>query len=373
MNESGDYCQMATDAARKKRWQRTILMPLPRRHHWVPQFYLKNFAIPETAGSKCPKVWVFHRERGDELTAAVGNIAVQKDLYAVATPDGGRDYQMEHELGKLESMISDSRLWEPLSHDFIDLGHLPYRKAIALFLATLFARNPSRRQEQGRFHSRLVRSVEAVPKDSRGNPTVRAVVIGKQEIPFDPVEWGEYKNQTDADLDRAFVEGIRPNAGFIARELIKKRWSIDFADEPLFVTSTNPLVVLSPELKPFQILGPGSTLMFPISPTRILWLDDLAEPPNQYCRLKERRAAGLYTYGTWANTDQFLVSPRDPMVVMKEMIDFLDQEKQLQQNCGTSVPLVLQPADNELMPKTGRNGLCRCGSGLKYKRCCGRF
>jgi hypothetical protein len=65
-------------------------MTEPRRHHWVPRFYLKNFAIPETINSKSPKVWALPRREGEEKPISITKVGVQKDLYTLSTPDGNQ-------------------------------------------------------------------------------------------------------------------------------------------------------------------------------------------------------------------------------------------------------------------------------------------
>jgi len=56
-------------------------MSQPKRHHWIPQFYLKWFATPETAGAKRPQVYIYHRVSGEPEVVSIQNIAVKKYLY----------------------------------------------------------------------------------------------------------------------------------------------------------------------------------------------------------------------------------------------------------------------------------------------------
>jgi hypothetical protein len=237
---------------------------------------------------------------------------------------------MEHELSKLESVLGDRWFWPRISTDFVDLGDVTIRKAIALFLATLFLRNPSRRTDMRNFHNELCHAIESSPKDVFGSPTIDAIVIGKRKVPFAEIEWEAYKRQTNQDFHHHFVKNIRESAGKLANELMKKRWSMLFIDEPLFVTSTNPFIVIDLEMKPFQILGKGAKLMCPISPTRILCLDEMNEPANQYYPLQDKRAVGLYTCLTWINTEGFMISPRYMPLVLQEMLEFMDEEQRRQ-------------------------------------------
>jgi hypothetical protein len=62
-------------------------------------------------------------------------------------------------------------------------------------------------------------------------------------------------------------------------------------------------------MKVYQVLGKGASVMFPVSPKRVLILDDLSEPDAQYYQLKPGRE-DYYNFLTWVSTDGFLVSFR---------------------------------------------------------------
>ncbi len=102
---------------------------------------------------------------------------------------------------------------------------------------------------------------------------------------------------------------IERDAMSYAQMLLKKRWSIVYTQEPLFVTSDYPLYVVQPYLNRFQIGGKDAMIQIPISPTRILCLDDLKEPENQYYSVTESNA-DIYNLMTWVNTESFLISSR---------------------------------------------------------------
>ncbi len=242
--------------------------------------------------------------------------------------------EIENELAKLESAVADPNFWPLLSNDFIDLGHLPYRKIISLFLATLFVRNPAILSKQIDLHNKIVGFVEFQPKELDGQPPLRDIYIGRQGHQFDYEEWEQYKRMAEDDIHGVFVNSIKPNAFWIAEKLLAKRWSVVFVDQPLFVTSTSPFFVTNPELDPIQVLGPKSTLMWPISPTRILCLDELDEPSDLYYPLRDLKAVGMYTYLSWVNTDHFLLPPRPIPDVLHEMIVVCETEKKRQKNEG---------------------------------------
>jgi len=295
-------------------------MNQPKRHHWVPQFYLRWFATPESANGSNPQVYIFHRDNGEPQLASTRNIAVKNYLYAPLQDKEAktRDFSLESDLAEFEGIMS--RLWPTLANNFVDLGAPTFRKAIALFLATLFLRHPCTRIRQRESRNQLLQMIDGAPKDLNGLPCVSSIQIGadKHLITFDVGTWQAMKDADENDLHRVFVDMIRTEAYDIAEALMRKRWSIVFMDEPLFVTSDNPLFVVDPDMKRDQLLGRNAKIMFPISPTRILCLDDLQEPGNRYYKLSRDQAA-LYNWFTWVNTDDFMISPRQIDEILVEL------------------------------------------------------
>jgi len=51
-----------------------------KNQHWVPRFYLRYFATPETRQTKEPKVWIFSKDEndGDESCPNVKNICSKR-------------------------------------------------------------------------------------------------------------------------------------------------------------------------------------------------------------------------------------------------------------------------------------------------------
>jgi hypothetical protein len=93
-------------------------MTKPKNQHWVPRFYLRTFATPETRESSDPQVWIFSTQHGDPQLTNVKNIAAKRFLYSPKTPGGMRDWQMEERLQNIESLLSS--VWAKLATDFID-------------------------------------------------------------------------------------------------------------------------------------------------------------------------------------------------------------------------------------------------------------
>src|SRR5262249_4836049 len=80
-----------------------------RNQHWVPQFYLRHFAVPETRDSNHPKIWAFPIEEGEEFKPSIRNVAAKRDLYTCCGPE------IDEKLTDLESMLS--RYWHTFANE----------------------------------------------------------------------------------------------------------------------------------------------------------------------------------------------------------------------------------------------------------------
>lgn len=280
-------------------------MSFPKRQHWVPRFYLRHFTVPN-ANDRLEQVWIFHRKAGDPKLTNIDNIAAKNYLYSPKAEDGTRDARLEKKLASLEGSLAG--FWPTLASYFVNLGADSIRKGLALFLSVQFLRHPERRDSMREFHQTLFDVVEKAPLDNNGNPDISHIQIGSRVYPTDDFDWQSYRDAgTDFD-GQIWLDAIERDAMKYAKILMAKRWSIVFIDDPLFVTSDYPLYVPQPEMKRYQIGGNNAIIMFPISPTRILCMDDLNEPANQYYHL-ENDQADLYNVFTWVNTESFMISP----------------------------------------------------------------
>jgi hypothetical protein len=164
----------------------------------------------------------------------------------------------------------------------------------------------------------MIDCISRDPKDGNGLPDIERLTIGSERVGFDKHRWKGFVEAEFNDEHQFFVDMIRAEAVRIAEGLMKKRWSMVFMDEPLFVTSDNPFFVVDQDMKRHQILGKAAKLLFPVSPTRILCLDDLDAPGSQYHKVSADQA-GLYNLFTWVNTDDFMISPRNIEHILLEI------------------------------------------------------
>jgi len=289
------------------------------KQHWVPQFYLKGFSTPESKESKMKKVWAFHREEGKPFLVNVEDIAAQRHLYTPACPKGERDWKVDDKLTDLEGMVSS--IWPKVAHDYIDLSDKHIRMALSLFIATLLLRHPSNIDQVKKIHETMVSVWEQAPEDNEGRPCGNILVKGK-EYELDNPGWEEYKNSTEYDHNMFFTSLIESEAREIAELLMEKRWSVVVSDHPVFITTDNPVISENQERERFGLGTKGTFITFPLSPTRILCMDDKhEEPASQYYPL-QKNAGAAFNQAQWVKAYRFMISNRDPGEVLTEIIEF---------------------------------------------------
>lgn len=216
--------------------------------------------------------------------------------------------ETEEKLASLESILS--QVWEQLANDYIDLDNIYVKKALALFLATLILRNPKMIDEIKDIHQAIVNWFENLPAEEKPPDLI--------------AEFDEYKSASKNSFQEFFVKHIHSDAILIARLLLAKRWSILVSDEPVFITSDNPVAIVNDKHKTYGIKTKGTVIFFPISPTRLLWLDDLYnEPKNQYYPL-ECQDARSYNMLIWMNAPRYMFSHRNSDEVLAEIMSYVD-------------------------------------------------
>lgn len=313
-------------------------MDTPKRQHWVPRFYLKQFAVP--SGKNPDQVWIFGRKHGSEPALTnIANIATSKHLYSPRLQDGSRDPRFEQRLSKVESLLAT--IWSELANGFLDLADQDIRRSLALYLAFQFLRHPDRRALHDSIHSQfaeLIRNNQQGPQE-----TWRPVTVQRsgRSTTYSAAEVASYVNADCNDFQAAWISNICLDVRDCAIRLMEKRWSVVFIDSPLFITSDHPFYVLNPEMSRHQLLGKDAMLHFPISPTRILVLDDLNEPRNQYYYHNDK-VADEFNCSTWVNTDGFMISSRNVDDVLSGIVRYGDMVSGKASGFWASVQNLLQ-------------------------------
>lgn len=297
-----------------------------KHQHWVPQFYLRYFATPETRDTETPQVNIFSKDPddGDEKLTSVRNVCGKRYLYSPIQPSGERSWALDERLDDLESLLG--RIWPELARGFAPLDDESLRKGVALFVAIMHLRNPEVRKAVERIHQQLVAFCQTVPLGADGSPAISSVEINGEVREFDTSDWASYRRWGKDAHDRLFADLIQSEAANIAELLLKKRWSVVFSQEDTFITTDKPVVVSHPSRTTAGFRTAGAMVSFPLSPTRLLVMDDLHDQPaNQYYPLQEPKA-GAFNFTLWHGASRFMVTGRPVPEVLGEICSLADDQ-----------------------------------------------
>ena len=278
-----------------------------KRHHYVSQVYLRNFAVDKNRR----RIWRFGKEEPDgppELKR-IDKVAVKFHLYSTIE-NGRRNPAFERKLADLEQWFANP-VYKALCTDFVDLQSEPLRKFVSLLIAVMFLRHPTQWDHWVEMHRQMVEFIE----DGPGIPA--EIEQDGKTYKLDPDSWSEYKNSSIDDLKKHWL-GYVGQAADLAGLLMNMRWTIVFSEEPVFITSDNPVTILHPDLQFRGLQNPDTTVLFPLSPTRVLSLDNRKSEPDghYYPNNPGPEASNLLV---WRNATKYMFSHRDPYEVIREI------------------------------------------------------
>ena len=201
------------------------------------------------------------------------------------------------------------------------------RKALALFVSILHLRHPKRLSEAGAIHAQIVAACEALPKDETGRPRIESVEHNGIVAPFDASDWHDYRAAGPNEKTRMFVDSIRQNATRGAELLMKKRWSVLFAQQPVFITTDTPVTIVNQDREVFGLATPGTRVYFPLSPTRVLMMEDYQHEPGglYYPLLDDTRGAAPFNLTAWHQAERFMIAPRHTDTVCAEFLAWSEE------------------------------------------------
>lgn len=278
-----------------------------KRCHWVAQSYLKAFAADEGR----QRIWRFSRNDGEPELKRIDKVAVKFHLYAPLHADGQRDDALEKKLAELENFFGGPA-WKAACTDFPDFSWQPLRKMVALIAAVTWLRTPRQFDFWKSTHQQFTNFF------AQHDTLPDAVIIGGRRVELDHASWPSYRDATEETMKEAWNAWIGQAAG-IAQLFLEMRWAVLVSDKPVFITSDNPVLV-GDTLGPHRGLKhPEAMVTFPLSPTRVLIMDNRhSEPDAQFYALNHDPAATNMLI--WRNAIEHMFSPRDPHEICAEMI-----------------------------------------------------
>ena len=297
-------------------------MTAPKKQHWLPQFYLRHFAVPGFRRPRNAKIWMWSKDEHEPITTKIKDVCAKEFLYSHIKPDGSRCFRTEKNLQRLETIIS--RLYFRVAEGYPDLREAPgIKRLLSLFFATLLLRHPDELEGTKETHRMLVTWYEMFPKDARGRPVVPEFEQEGTSFPFDNSHWEEYRDEDENGMVRMFAETIEQNSRSIANQIFQKRWAFLCLDRPRLFTSDFPVVVKHLEQKTFGVGTPGVHMFFPVTPKRMLHMTDPKDDPDGFYPFPVTKATQL-NFFTLGNSKQMTLSHEQPDSMLQPLDLYLN-------------------------------------------------
>ena len=284
---------------------------------------MKEFATDETYGLKNKaQVYIYDVDKNDFSIRNIKTIAHRTYLYSPLTEENIRQSYMEDKLADLESLLST--IWKEIAHENIYLTK-NYKKSIALFMATLMLRHPNMKDDIQNFRNKLCNDVlKNIPKGTKEfllETKGKEMVVNIEEI-------YETLNESEDDKKTFFIETLDRSAMNITELLLKKKWSIIFSKEKEFITSDQPVALSNPKTGLLGIDSEGLIIYFPLSPTRLLVLEDNLDNENDvtYYPLNKGKAT-YFNHPIFSNAYKYGISHRKFEEIIVEMDEYYGDKR----------------------------------------------
>lgn len=298
---------------------------MPKKQHYVPRFYLNEFATDDTYGLKDKQqVHIYNKKNEKFEKRNTKSIAHKKYLYSPKDDNNNRSSYMEDKLGLLENNIS-SKIWSDLANDYIDLdNNNSIKKYLALFISTLILRHPNNLNENELFFSKFYKDII---KHFPHNVTECKFIIKDKEFILNIEEVTSRENQSDYDKSMFFIENIELLSIEYVEIFMKKKWSIVTSEERCFITSDNPVIISNDTTNTFGINTKGTIISFPISPNRLLLLEDNIN--NSSDVLYHPLNKGHHPYFNsplWGSDNNFIISSNNLEIIVDEIYEYFNKD-----------------------------------------------
>ncbi len=221
----------------------------PKKQHYVPQCYLREFVDPHPPAGHEPYVWVFSKDGKGKEKRAPKNLFHEADLYTLNI-DGGKDYGIERSLSTLEgdyaSVVRNKiKPHLPLSEE----EHI----TLCAFVVAMMQRTIRNRDNIESFHDQLIKKVETMEQLHGLKPATS-------------LELRESKK----DAHKLGVLQLLPDLTDLLHRMTMALLCADDAGSR-FITSDDPVTLFNPDLQWQRFYGPGLAqkniqVTMPVSP-----------------------------------------------------------------------------------------------------------
>jgi len=299
-----------------------VASKIAKKQHYVPKFYLKEFATDETYGKKDKaQVHIYDLKKEEIYIRNIRTIAYENYIYSPTNEKNQRTAYMEDKLADIENLMS--KIWKDFSNKRTRLSP-SMKEAISLFIATLILRHPDNLVKNKEIKKFMFKEIMShIPKEQT---KFIYSANGKESIMEikDMIDWHD---MSENDEKKFFIENIEYLAMNIAEKLVKKKWSVITSKEKVFITSDRPVVISNPETGLLGIDSKGVIISLPISPTRLLVLEDNIKNEEDLTEYTLKKGcAPLFNKFVWANAYRYVIASKNIEDVIDEIYNF--QEKQ---------------------------------------------
>ena len=210
-------------------------MSNPKRQHYIPQCYLREFIDPNTPPGQEPYVWVFNRGEKIGRKKAPSNTFKETDLYTLSLKTGKKDYRIEETLSNLEGKYVEVFRTKIKKHlPLSDEDHI----ILCAFVSVMLQRTLRHRDNLERFFDELIEKTESMERAHNVEPKK------SQELK-------RYRKNTH----KLGVVQLLPD---ITELLMGMSVSFLISEKGAkFVTSDDPCNLFNPDLQWQKFYGPG--------------------------------------------------------------------------------------------------------------------
>jgi Protein of unknown function (DUF4238) len=246
----------------------------PKKQHYVPQCYLREFVDPQTPAGYEPYVCVFSKDGKHKEKRAPKNLFHETELYTLNI-EGEKHYTIERSLSALEgeyaSVVRNKiKKYLPLSEE----EHL----TICAFVAAMMQRTVRFKDNIESFHDQLIEKVAAMEQLHGLNPAKSAEL-----------------RESKRDAHKLGVLQLLPELTELLFRMTMSYLCTDGRGSR-FISSDDPVTLFNPDLQWQRFYGPGLAqtnvqVTMPVSPDITLgftWSDF-----RGYIRLPKNRVEDL--------------------------------------------------------------------------------
>ena len=103
--------------------------------------------------------------------------------------------------------------------------------------------------------------------------------IKGKTIELDKSSWPEYRDADDDAIKKMWLDQVG-SAVWLAETLMEMRWAMLVTEKPVYITTDNPVIVVHPDLRFRGFRNKEAMVIFPLSSTRTLVMDNRHSESN---------------------------------------------------------------------------------------------